>query len=94
MDLFFYSCRNNLFAIGNFLTLELFEGPEWYLKLINLLTVFSLQVVVKFIRKEKVLRDCWLEDNDMGRVPIEVSILSRLQHPHIVNVSDKSLVGL
>ncbi|XP_069474200.1 PAS domain-containing serine/threonine-protein kinase isoform X2 [Ambystoma mexicanum] len=44
--------------------------------------------VVKFILKEKILEDCWLQDPDLGRVTHETSILSRLQHPNIVKVLD------
>lgn len=45
------------------------------------------EVVVKFIRKAKVLKDCWITDDVLGHVPLEVSLLSKLQHPNIVAVS-------
>ena len=45
------------------------------------------QVVVKFIKKKKVLKDCWIEDEELGRVPLEVSLLMKLDHPNIVSVS-------
>ncbi|CAH2246727.1 PAS domain-containing serine threonine- kinase [Pelobates cultripes] len=44
------------------------------------------EVVVKFIRKDKVLDDCWVQDPDLGRVTREIAILSRLQHPNIIEV--------
>ncbi|KPP70564.1 hypothetical protein Z043_110594, partial [Scleropages formosus] len=44
------------------------------------------EVVVKFIRKAKILNECWVNDPDMGRVSQEIAILSRLQHPNIVKV--------
>lgn len=44
------------------------------------------EVVVKFIRKDRVLDDCWVQDPELGRVTQEISILSRLQHPNIIKV--------
>uniref|UniRef100_A0A8B9CS53 PAS domain-containing serine/threonine-protein kinase n=1 Tax=Anser brachyrhynchus TaxID=132585 RepID=A0A8B9CS53_9AVES len=46
------------------------------------------EVVVKFIWKERVLEDCWVDDPDMGRVTQEISILLKLQHPSIIKVLD------
>lgn len=44
------------------------------------------QVVVKFIKKEKVLEDCWIKDAELGKVTLEISILSRVEHPNIIKV--------
>lgn len=44
------------------------------------------QVVVKFIKKEKVLEDCWVEDPKLGRVTLEIAILSRVEHANIIKV--------
>ncbi|KAG7457084.1 hypothetical protein MATL_G00242780 [Megalops atlanticus] len=44
------------------------------------------EVVVKFIRKDWIVRDCWVDDPDMGQVSREIAILARLQHPNIVKV--------
>ncbi|KAM8953174.1 PAS domain-containing serine/threonine-protein kinase [Pelodytes ibericus] len=44
------------------------------------------EVVVKFIRKDRVLDDCWVLDPELGRVTREIAILSRLQHPNIIEV--------
>uniref|UniRef100_A0A8B9ZKU8 PAS domain-containing serine/threonine-protein kinase n=1 Tax=Anas platyrhynchos TaxID=8839 RepID=A0A8B9ZKU8_ANAPL len=46
------------------------------------------EVVVKFIWKERVLEDCWVDDPDVGRVTQEISILLKLQHPSIIKVLD------
>ncbi|NXQ94872.1 PASK kinase, partial [Sagittarius serpentarius] len=46
------------------------------------------EVVVKFIWKERVLEDCWVDDPDLGRVTQEISILLKLQHPSIIKVLD------
>nr|XP_033715307.1 PAS domain-containing serine/threonine-protein kinase isoform X2 [Tursiops truncatus] len=46
------------------------------------------EVVVKFIQKEKVLEDCWIEDPKLGRVTLEIAILSRVEHANIVKVLD------
>ncbi|XP_071112685.1 PAS domain-containing serine/threonine-protein kinase-like isoform X1 [Haliotis cracherodii] len=46
------------------------------------------EVVVKFIRRGKVLKDCWVFDDAHGRIPMEVSLLLKLNHPNIVNVID------
>jgi hypothetical protein len=47
----------------------------------------SYQVVVKFIRKAKVHSDCWVDDEVYGSVPMEIFLLSKLDHPNIVRVS-------
>ncbi|NWR80838.1 PASK kinase, partial [Centropus unirufus] len=44
------------------------------------------EVVVKFIWKERVLEDCWVDDPGLGRVTQEIAILSKLQHPSIIKV--------
>uniref|UniRef100_A0A674J020 PAS domain-containing serine/threonine-protein kinase n=1 Tax=Terrapene triunguis TaxID=2587831 RepID=A0A674J020_9SAUR len=46
------------------------------------------EVVVKFIWKEKVLEDCWVEDPELGKVTQEIAILLKLQHPSIIKVLD------
>ncbi|XP_067938183.1 PAS domain-containing serine/threonine-protein kinase-like [Watersipora subatra] len=46
------------------------------------------EFVVKFIRKSKVLKDCWIEDKDLGYVSLEISLLSQLDHCNIVKLVD------
>ncbi|KFQ42652.1 PAS domain-containing serine/threonine-protein kinase, partial [Nestor notabilis] len=46
------------------------------------------EVVVKFIWKERVLEDCWVDDPHLGRVTQEIAILLKLQHPNIIKVLD------
>uniref|UniRef100_A0A8C7E7Y1 non-specific serine/threonine protein kinase n=1 Tax=Nothoprocta perdicaria TaxID=30464 RepID=A0A8C7E7Y1_NOTPE len=46
------------------------------------------EVVVKFIWKERVFEDCWVDDPDLGRVTQEIAILSKVQHPNIIKVLD------
>ncbi|KFR17133.1 PAS domain-containing serine/threonine-protein kinase, partial [Opisthocomus hoazin] len=46
------------------------------------------EVVVKFIWKERVLEDCWVDDPDLGRVTQEIAILLKLHHPSIIKVLD------
>uniref|UniRef100_A0A8C8BTL6 PAS domain-containing serine/threonine-protein kinase n=1 Tax=Otus sunia TaxID=257818 RepID=A0A8C8BTL6_9STRI len=46
------------------------------------------EVVVKFIWKERVLEDCWVDDPDLGRVTQEIAVLLKLQHPSIIKVLD------
>ncbi|NXS99161.1 PASK kinase, partial [Jacana jacana] len=46
------------------------------------------EAVVKFIWKERVLEDCWVDDPDLGRVTQEIAILLKLQHPSIIKVLD------
>ncbi len=50
------------------------------------ISLLSPQVVVKFLRKSSVLKDCWITDEEMGNVPLEISLLARLAHPNIVQV--------
>nr|XP_006812502.1 PREDICTED: PAS domain-containing serine/threonine-protein kinase-like [Saccoglossus kowalevskii] len=46
----------------------------------------QLTVVVKFIRKSKILNDCWLEDPQLGSVPLEIALLAKLKHTNIVKM--------
>nr|XP_040124118.1 PAS domain-containing serine/threonine-protein kinase isoform X2 [Ictidomys tridecemlineatus] len=46
------------------------------------------EVVVKFIKKEKILEDCWVEDPKLGKVTLEIAILSRVEHANIIKVLD------
>ncbi|XP_004386571.1 PAS domain-containing serine/threonine-protein kinase [Trichechus manatus latirostris] len=46
------------------------------------------EVVVKFIKKEKVLEDCWVEDPRLGKVTLEIAILLRVEHANIIKVLD------
>lgn len=41
---------------------------------------------MKFIKKNKVLSECWTEDQRGRRLPLEVSLLKMLKHPNIVKV--------
>ncbi|XP_046383078.1 PAS domain-containing serine/threonine-protein kinase isoform X2 [Ischnura elegans] len=46
-----------------------------------------LLVITKFIRKDKVCEESWVVDPKMGRrVPLEISLLTTLNHPNIVSV--------
>ncbi|XP_067135737.1 PAS domain-containing serine/threonine-protein kinase-like isoform X1 [Centruroides vittatus] len=48
-----------------------------------------LLVITKFICKAKVYEDCWVFDSVlMKRVPLEVSLLTTLKHPNIIEVLD------
>lgn len=46
------------------------------------------EVVVKFIKKEKVLEDCWIEDFKFGKVILEIVILFRVEYVNIIKVLD------
>ncbi|XP_064596713.1 PAS domain-containing serine/threonine-protein kinase-like [Liolophura sinensis] len=46
------------------------------------------EVVVKFIRRSKVLSEGWVIDEDLGKCPLEISLLSQLHHDNIVKVID------
>ena len=48
-------------------------------------------MVVKFIHKDKVLKGSWKDDPVLGTVPFEISLLTKLRHPNIVQVG---LLGL
>ena len=43
--------------------------------------------MVKFICKSSVLQDCWIEDEELGCVPLEICILTKVNHVNIVKVS-------
>ncbi|XP_041849004.1 PAS domain-containing serine/threonine-protein kinase [Melanotaenia boesemani] len=44
------------------------------------------EVIVKFISKTRIARECWVDDPMLGRVSQEIAILTRLQHHNIVKV--------
>lgn len=45
-------------------------------------------VVAKFIKKSKVYRESWIDEEDGQRLPLEIHFLSRIQHDHIVKMLD------
>lgn len=57
------------------------------IKLVFYLSFVHMQVIVKFIRKAKILADCWVEDPVLGSVPLEIALLASLKHPNIVKVN-------
>jgi serine/threonine protein kinase len=46
------------------------------------------EVAVKFILRAKVPRHGWVADPELGLVPIEIAILSRVEHDSIVRMED------
>ncbi|KAA8587664.1 hypothetical protein FQN60_016526 [Etheostoma spectabile] len=46
----------------------------------------GLEVIVKFIRKARIVSECWVDDPMLGRVSQEIAILTRVQHHNIVKV--------
>ena len=46
------------------------------------------EVAVKFIIKDKVPEHAWMEDDDVGRLPTEVVLLSFIQHENVVRCLD------
>ncbi|KAL9963207.1 hypothetical protein ACROYT_G032385 [Oculina patagonica] len=46
----------------------------------------GLKVIVKFIRKAKILADCWVDDSVLGSIPLEIALLAKLKHPNIVKM--------
>ncbi|XP_046864972.1 PAS domain-containing serine/threonine-protein kinase-like isoform X2 [Xenia sp. Carnegie-2017] len=48
----------------------------------------NLEVVVKFIHKDKVLKGSWKDDPVLGTVPFEISLLTKLRHPNIIQLID------
>ncbi|KAM4605277.1 PAS domain-containing serine/threonine-protein kinase [Polymixia lowei] len=44
------------------------------------------EVVVKFIKKARIVTDCWVDDPILGQVSQEIAILTRIQHHNIVKV--------
>ncbi|KAM8850242.1 PAS domain-containing serine/threonine-protein kinase isoform 1-T2 [Spinachia spinachia] len=43
-------------------------------------------VMVKFIKKARIIKDCWVDDPMLGQVSQEIAILTRVQHHNIVKV--------
>ncbi len=51
-------------------------------------TYLHLKVVTKFILKSKIYKENWVEDSKYayGRIPLECSILCKLDHTNIIKV--------
>ncbi|KAI8379407.1 kinase-like domain-containing protein [Radiomyces spectabilis] len=45
-------------------------------------------VAVKFIRKVKIPLNAWVRDAELGPIPMEIFILRRIKHPHMVGYID------
>ena len=67
---------------GAWKTEAIFNCKKWC----NIIDVSFMQFIVKFIKKKKVLKENWV-DNAGGKMPLEVALLSQLEHPNIVKVS-------
>ncbi|KAF1383914.1 hypothetical protein PFLUV_G00136780 [Perca fluviatilis] len=46
----------------------------------------GLEVIVKFIKKARIVSECWVDDPMLGQVSQEIAILTRVQHHNIVKV--------
>ncbi|CAF0712521.1 unnamed protein product [Brachionus calyciflorus] len=44
------------------------------------------EVVTKYILKSKIYKENWITDHKYGEVPLEVSILCKLDHPNLIKV--------
>ena len=41
---------------------------------------------MKFIQKSKIVPSSWIEDENLGMVPLEVFYLAKIDHPNVVKV--------
>eukprot|EP00794_Sanderia_malayensis_P012151 gene12151-13404_t len=48
----------------------------------------SLEVVVKFIQKSKIIPANWIDDQMLGKVPLEIAFLAKLEHENIVRMHE------
>lgn len=52
-------------------------------------------MVLKYVIKEKILADCWMNDKQLGLVPIEIHVLHtlrRIPHDNICTMSKYSQI--
>ena len=49
---------------------------------------------MKFIRKVRVLDECWIDVPGKGNMPLEIHLLTTLSHPHIVQVRIRQPVSI
>lgn len=49
--------------------------------------------MVKFLRKSSILKDCWVLDKEMGKVPLEIAFLARLSHDNIIQASHTCMLS-
>lgn len=53
----------------------------------KIICLSCFQVITKFIQKQKVHQQSWVDDPTLGRkVPLEISLLTTLKHPNIVSI--------
>ena len=62
------------------------RGASGFVKLARRRKLEKFQVVTKYIYKSKIYKENWVDDERYGKIPLEVSILCRLDHVNIVKV--------
>ncbi|KAF6020786.1 PASK [Bugula neritina] len=68
-------------------TLSVGKGAFGFVKLAQRRTD-NKEFVVKFIKKSKVLKECWIDNEKLGHISLEIHLLSKLDHPNIVKLID------
>ena len=48
--------------------------------------------MVKFIQKNKIVPSSWIDDKNLGMVPLEVFYLAKIEHPNVVKVRSSNVI--
>jgi tRNA A-37 threonylcarbamoyl transferase component Bud32 len=62
------------------------RGASGFVQLAKRKKLDKFEVVTKYILKTRIYKENWINDNRYGTIPLEISILCKLDHPNIIKV--------
>ncbi len=62
------------------------RGASGFVQLAKRKKLNKFEVVTKYILKSKIYKENWINDSRYGIIPLEISILCKLDHPNIIKV--------
>ena len=62
------------------------RGASGFVQLAKRKKLNKFEVVTKYILKSRIYKENWINDNRYGTIPLEISILCKLDHPNIIKV--------
>ena len=62
------------------------RGASGFVQLAKRKKLEKFEVVTKYILKTRIYKENWINDNRYGTIPLEISILCKLDHPNIIKV--------
>ena len=62
------------------------RGASGFVQLAKRKKLDKFEVVTKYILKSRIYKENWIDDKRYGHIPLEVSILCKLDHPNVIKV--------